>query len=136
MLLVPLTCLRPSVVVIEYRLNHPDFTRPHPCVFRNNGYFIYSTIEGVSFQPRDVPIGPVFHKLGDGAVIPGLEEVMIGMKPGGKRRALVPPEVGYTDPGLEPQPPTFATKRQLMVHSKEALLFEVEVLKINGPRSQ
>ena len=22
-------------------------------------YFIYSTVEGVSFQPRDVPIGPV-----------------------------------------------------------------------------
>lgn len=26
---------------------------------RSNGYFIYSTVEGVSFQPRDVPIGPI-----------------------------------------------------------------------------
>ena len=25
---------------------------------RSNGYFIYSTVEGVSFQPKDVPIGP------------------------------------------------------------------------------
>lgn len=28
-------------------------------VRRSNGYFIYSTVEGVSFQPRDVPTGPV-----------------------------------------------------------------------------
>lgn len=26
---------------------------------RANGYFIYATVEGVSFQPRDVPIGPL-----------------------------------------------------------------------------
>jgi hypothetical protein len=26
---------------------------------RANGYFIYSTVEGVSFQPADVPVGPV-----------------------------------------------------------------------------
>lgn len=26
---------------------------------RSNGYFIYGTLEGVSFQPSDVPAGPV-----------------------------------------------------------------------------
>lgn len=26
---------------------------------RSNGYFIYGTVEGVSFQPRDVPTGPI-----------------------------------------------------------------------------
>lgn len=26
---------------------------------RSNGYFIYATIEGVSFQPKDVPTGPI-----------------------------------------------------------------------------
>jgi hypothetical protein len=26
---------------------------------RANGYFIYGTVEGVSFQPRDVPTGPL-----------------------------------------------------------------------------
>lgn len=26
---------------------------------RTNGYFIYSTREGVSFQPKDVPTGPL-----------------------------------------------------------------------------
>ena len=37
---------------------------------RSNGYFIYGTLEGVSFQPRDVPVGPVSFKLGGGELIP------------------------------------------------------------------
>lgn len=37
---------------------------------RSNGYFIYGTVEGVSFQPRDVPTGPVSFKLGAGELIP------------------------------------------------------------------
>lgn len=30
---------------------------------RSNGYFIYSTVEGVSFQPRDIPVGPFDFRL-------------------------------------------------------------------------
>lgn len=26
---------------------------------RGNGYFIYSTVDGVSFQPRDIETGPI-----------------------------------------------------------------------------
>jgi hypothetical protein len=44
------------------------------------------TIEGVSFQPRDVPVGPVLVQLGMGTVVPGLEEALLGMRAGGKRR--------------------------------------------------
>lgn len=47
---------------------------------RSNGYFIYSTVEGVSFQPRDVPVGPVAFKLGSGALIAGLDEVLADMQ--------------------------------------------------------
>ena len=142
---------------------------------RSNGYFIYATVEGVSFQPRDVPIVPLevslvttskgsIHVLinaascwgrqnllahcllpsrschrwcgtqGTGDLIPGLEEALVGMKPGAKRRAMIPPQLGYSGPNaeLQPQPPTFATKRQLLNHSNEALLFEVQLLKIRG----
>jgi hypothetical protein len=71
---------------------------------------------------------------GRGEIIPGLEEVLEGMRPGGKRRALIPPELGYaTNPNAaQPQPPTFATKRQLLNHAKEPLLFEVQLLKVKG----
>lgn len=101
---------------------------------RSNGYFIYGTVEGVSFQPRDVPTGPVSFKLGAGELIPGLEEVLTGMAPGSKRRAVVPPELGYVGGGEQPQPPTFATKRQLENHRNEPLLFEVQMLRVAGKK--
>jgi hypothetical protein len=114
---------------------------------RQNGYFIYGTVEGVSFQPRDVPTGVVEIAVGgacggigerDGpggapAVIRGLEEALVGLREGARFRVLVPPGLGYTDGGaggLGPLPPTFATKRQLLNHVREPLLFEVEVLKV------
>jgi hypothetical protein len=99
---------------------------------RANGYFIYATVEGVSFQPRDVPTGPVLLTLGDGSVVPGLEEVLLTMRRGGKRRVLLPPAQGY--PGraaaIQPKMPTFATQRQLDTHSAEPLMFEVQVLRV------
>jgi FKBP-type peptidyl-prolyl cis-trans isomerase len=74
---------------------------------------------------------------GAGEVIPGLEEVLLGMKAGGKRRALIPPELGYaSDPEhAQPQPPTFATRRQLLNHASEPLLFEVQLVRIRDPVS-
>lgn len=47
-----------------------------------------------------------------------------------RRRVLVPPEAGYVSSVLLPQPPTYATKRQLANHSSEPLLFEVQLLRV------
>ena len=52
------------------------------------------TMEGVSFQPRDIPIGPVAFKLGDGQIISGLDAALLNQKPGAKLRVLVPPSEG------------------------------------------
>lgn len=57
------------------------------------------------------------------------------MRPGAKRRALIPPAVGYTSMTLAPLPPTFATKRQLEVHRNEPLLFEVQLLRVDGAKA-
>ena len=73
---------------------------------------------------------------GSGELIRGLEDAIIGMQPGGKRRALVPPDVGYAPAGLDekiplqPQPSGYAAQRQLLNHEKEALLFEVQLLNV------
>jgi FKBP-type peptidyl-prolyl cis-trans isomerase len=98
---------------------------------RSNGYFIYGTVEGISFQPQDVPTGAVSLSLTETSTIAGLVDAMEGMKEGGKRRILVPPQYGYvTGYTQEPKMPTFATQRQLQNHSSEPLLFELQLLRI------
>lgn len=102
-------------------------------VRRANGYFIYSTVEGVSFQPRDIPTGPVKWVLREDTLLPGLVEGLVGLKRGGRRRILVPPNMGYptsVNTSVEPKMPTFGTSRQLDNHKNEPLIFEVEVINI------
>lgn len=106
-----------DLVVIDYVLR------------RANGYFIYGTVEGVSFQPKDVPTEPFRFTLGDADVIQGLQDVVTGMRVGGRRRALVKPEFGY-GLALQPQMPTFATRRQLETYKNQPLLFEIDVVRI------
>ena len=88
---------------------------------------------GVSFQPADVPAEPFTFTLGSPDVIPGLSSVVAGMRPGGKRRALLPPAAAYgAFPSLAPQPPTFAARRQVANHAREPLVFEVALVKVRS----
>ncbi|XP_062218495.1 peptidyl-prolyl cis-trans isomerase FKBP16-1, chloroplastic isoform X2 [Phragmites australis] len=66
---------------------------------RANGYFVHSTVDQFSGESK-----PVTLPLGGKEMIRGLKDVLIGMKVGGKRRALIPPEVGYIDETLKPVP--------------------------------
>jgi FKBP-type peptidyl-prolyl cis-trans isomerase len=63
-------------------------------------------------QPFDV-------ELGKRSVIAGWEEGLQGMKSGGKRRLIIPPELGYGEGGSPPKIPGGAT-----------LIFDVEVLSV------
>ena len=63
-------------------------------------------------QPFETPIGV-------GYVIKGWDQGVVGMKVGGKRRLIIPHELGYGKYGVEPDIPGSAT-----------LIFEVELLKI------
>lgn len=70
-----------------------------------------------------MPIGPVALTIpkqpGQGEqMIDGLAEVLLRLRQGGKLRAFIPPEIGYKTCKEEPQPPTFATKRQLCNHNR------------------
>ncbi len=66
-------------------------------------------------------------------MIQGLQDGILGMKEGGKRRVLVPPELGYASGAeLQPVPPTYAAQRQILNHSKEALMFELQLVKIRN----
>jgi len=105
----------------------------HWILRRANGYFIYGSVDcGIGCgngDPSEYVLGP------DGRLIPGLDELLTGMRPGEKRRALVPPELGYVSKGMEPQPPEFGQKRQVEVHAREPLVFEVKLIKVRNKRA-
>ncbi|CAM6044708.1 unnamed protein product [Sphagnum compactum] len=107
--------------------NNGDLVEFNYVCRRSNGYFVYSTVDQFGGESQ-----PVVLPLGEGKIITGLEEVIVGMKPGGKRRALVPPAVGYVDMSLGPQPQEFGPRRSLISHANEPLVFEVQLLKIKS----
>lgn len=56
--------------------------------------------------------------LGAHSVVVGMEQGLVGMKVGGKRRIVIPPSVGYGDKGQGPVPPG------------AIMIFDVELLKV------
>ncbi|XP_044481450.1 peptidyl-prolyl cis-trans isomerase FKBP16-1, chloroplastic-like isoform X1 [Mangifera indica] len=92
---------------------------------RSNGYFVHSTVDQFSGESA-----PVILPLDENKIIKGLKEVLLGMKVGGKRRALIPPSVGYVNANLNPIPEEFGPRRSLLSHANEPLIFEVQLLKV------
>ena len=60
---------------------------------------------------------------------------MVGMRKGGRRRVLVPPQLGWSSDTVRPRPKTFGAKRRLAQHRDEPLLFEAEVVAVYPPGS-
>lgn len=92
---------------------------------RSNGYFIDASY---GFDRFDT----FTFRVGSGQVVDGFEAGVRGMREGGRRRFIVPPEMGYVKGtrGAGPIPPDFGAKRSLASHAKEPLIFEVEVVKV------
>ena len=59
--------------------------------------------------------------LGAGMVIPGWDEGIVGMKPGGRRLLVIPPDMGYGPAGSPP-----------VIGPNETLVFVVDLEKIKG----
>ena len=70
--------------------------------------------KGMQFDSGNIPF-----TLGTGQVIQGWDQGLLGMRVGGLRRIVIPPELGYGTSGAPPAIPGDAT-----------LLFEVELLSI------
>lgn len=67
---------------------------------------------------REPGRGPFSFLLGGGEVIPGWDEGVAGMKPGGKRTLILPPAMAYGEDGDDTIPPN------------SWLIFDVELLGI------
>ncbi len=63
--------------------------------------------------------GPFSFTIGQGRVIKGWEEGLVGMKVHGKRRLIIPPSLGYGDRAIPGAIPANST-----------LIFDIELLKI------
>jgi FKBP-type peptidyl-prolyl cis-trans isomerase len=76
--------------------------------------------KGGQFDANTAGLGFSF-RLGAGAVIKGWDQGVVGMKVGGKRRLVIPPDLGYGSAGSGGVIPGNAT-----------LLFEIELLGVAG----
>lgn len=55
---------------------------------------------------------------------------VVGMRRGGVRRILVPPNLGWTDENVFPRPDSFGAARRLENYKDGPLLFEIEVVRV------
>ncbi|KAG2485435.1 hypothetical protein HYH03_015814 [Edaphochlamys debaryana] len=70
-------------------------------------------------------------RLGDPGSLPrAVTPALVGMRQGGRRRVLVPPQLGWTDDKVGPRPATFGGQRRLIGHRDEPLLFEAELVRV------
>ncbi|MBD3403858.1 FKBP-type peptidyl-prolyl cis-trans isomerase [candidate division GN15 bacterium] len=68
-------------------------------------------------NPRTGEVQTFKFKVGDGRLIKGWNEGMIGMKPGGVRRLMIPPKIGYGSKAVGG-----------MIPANSTLIFEIELL--------
>uniref|UniRef100_A0A0D9WV95 peptidylprolyl isomerase n=1 Tax=Leersia perrieri TaxID=77586 RepID=A0A0D9WV95_9ORYZ len=131
------------------KMKYPDYTETESGLQYKvdwDGYTI--GYYGRIFEARNKTKGGSFEggdkdffkfKFGSGQVIPAFEEAISGMAPGGVRRIIVPPDLGYPDNDynkLGPKPTTFSGQRALdfVLRNQglidKTLLFDIELLKI------
>jgi peptidylprolyl isomerase len=81
--------------------------------------YIGTLMNGKKFDSSYDSGKPLETQLGTGGVIKGWDQGIPGMKVGGKRKLVIPPELGYGPEGSEPNIPPNA-----------GLIFEVELLSV------
>ena len=77
---------------------------------------------GQRFDSTDRSTEPFRFSLGSGQNIPGWDEGVVGMRVGGVRRLVIPPELAYGADGLPPRVPPNAT-----------LVYRIELLEARAP---
>ena len=82
--------------------------------------YVGTLTNGTKFDASADHGGPYSFRLGTGAVIPGFDQGVTGMKVGGKRRLTIPPNLAYGSTGQGSIPPN------------ATIIFEVDLVSIAG----
>ncbi|GAB4215837.1 MAG: hypothetical protein OHK0013_41750 [Sandaracinaceae bacterium] len=82
-------------------------------------HYVGTLTDGTKFDASRDHGAPFSFTLGRGQVIRGWDEGVVGMRVGGKRKLVVPPDMGYGARGFPPVIPPSST-----------LVFEVELLAV------
>jgi FKBP-type peptidyl-prolyl cis-trans isomerase len=68
-------------------------------------YYTGNLTDGRQFDANQPPRPPYSFSVKTGDVIPGFDEGVMGMRRGGRRQVIIPPELGYGAQGIGPIPP-------------------------------
>lgn len=97
-------------------------------------YTIYYRPNGGKLETVDSSNEPFLHKHGNGRICRGIDEAIHTMKVGGRRRAIIPPSIGYTQFGIGPLPLKPRNRRRLgevldsVDQNAGELIFDVELV--------